>query len=144
WRVKADGSQVAAGSAATGEDGTYALPSLLPGDYRLRFSAEGFAETWYRDPAVDDPANAEIVRIEPAEPRTGLDVAIGGETGAITGAVALPPGSAGTPLTVTATLITETSPAGGDAGAGAGAGEGAGEGDGAGADGPVTFEQTTT
>jgi hypothetical protein len=133
WRVTATGDPVAVASAATGEDGTFALPSLIPGDYRLRFSAEGFTETWYRDTTTDatsdpasDPAAADLVRIEPTETRAGLDVVVGGDTGALTGAIALPPGSAGTPLTVTATLVTETSAAA----------------DGGGP--PQTFTQTTT
>lgn len=130
WRVKADGSQTAVASAATGDDGTFALPSLLPGQYRFRFSAEGFAEIWYTDPdapAVPQPAGTppgDLVRIEPTSTVTGIDIAIGGETGTLTGVIALPPGSEGIPLLVTATLITETS----------------GQGDGP----PVEFTQTTT
>jgi hypothetical protein len=126
WRVTAVGDPVAVASAATGEDGTFALPSLIPGDYRLRFSAEGFTESWYRDEAAADPATADIVRIEPTKTRAGLDIVVGGETGTLTGAIALPPGSAGTPLTVTATLVAETSAA-------ADSGEP-----------PQTFTQTTT
>ncbi len=123
WRVKADGSQVAAGSAATGEDGTYALPSLIPGQYRLRFSAEGFADTWYTAPQAEGATGAaeatagagagsgvpgDLVRIEATKVRGGLDAAMGGAAGQLTGQIALPPGSLGTPLTVTATLITDT------------------------------------
>ncbi|HWL41340.1 MAG TPA: carboxypeptidase-like regulatory domain-containing protein [Ilumatobacter sp.] len=118
WRVKADGTQVAVASAATGDDGTFALPSLIPGQYRLRYSAEGFTETWYLDPdapVTADPAPGDVIRIEPTKTLTGLDVVVDGARGSLTGAIAVPPGSAGTPLTVTATLITETSGADGDA-----------------------------
>lgn len=114
WRVTASGDDVAVASAATGDDGTYALPSLIPGDYRLRFSAEGFGEAWYRDPDATDPATADIVRIEPTATVEGLDVAVGGDTGSLSGSIALPPGSEGTPLEVTATLVTETSGTGGE------------------------------
>lgn len=113
-RVKASGESVAVASAATGDDGTYALPSLIPGTYRLRFSAEGFGEVWYTDPAATDPATADLVRVGPTEVVPGLDVAIAGETGSLTGAIDLPPGSEGTPLQVTATLVTETSGTGSD------------------------------
>ena len=119
WRVKPDGSQAPVASAATGDDGTFALPSLIPGQYRFRYSAEGYAEVWYADPdapagdaAVGDGAATvpgDLVRVKPTATVAGLDVAIGGGTGTLTGTIALPPGSAEVPLTVTATLITETS-----------------------------------
>ena len=131
WRVKANGSQVAVGSAATGDDGTFTLPSLIPGQYRLRFSAEGFGEAWYTNPepgpdgasdatVLGTPAGApsavpgDLVRIQATKVHTGLDVVIGGTTGRLTGQIALPPGSANTPLTVTATLITESGAADSD------------------------------
>ena len=40
-----------AGSAATADDGTYTVAALLPGTYKLRFTAEGYDEVWYPDGA---------------------------------------------------------------------------------------------
>lgn len=104
-RVTADGEEVPAGSAATDETGAFELPSLVPGDYRLRFSADGYDEVTYHG---DD---AELVTIGPRETVDGLDVELTGQAGQITGRIDLPPGSGSVPLTVTATMLTERSPA---------------------------------
>lgn len=118
-RVDARGELRPVASAATGDDGTYQLPSLIPGAYQVRFSAAGFPQVWYTDGAGE-----MVVRVDPTQVVSGLDVAMGGQPGRITGSVALPPGSPPTPLQVTATMVVEQ----------------AGPGDGA----PPSFTQTTT
>jgi len=69
------------------------------------------------------------VRVAAQRSVTGLDIALAGNTGSLSGQIALPPGSAGTPLTVTATLVSDPGPAGDTS---APAAE------------PQTFSQTTT
>ena len=56
-----DGEPVSVGSAATDDEGVYLLPSLIPGDYRLRFSADGFVAVVYVDPDGSEhrPGRAE-------------------------------------------------------------------------------------
>ena len=56
FRLDAAGDTVPSGSAATDESGNYELKSLLPGTYKLRFSAEGFDPLWYPDAASEDDA----------------------------------------------------------------------------------------
>lgn len=126
WRVDASGKLIPVGSAATDEDGRYEVPSLIPGNFRLRFSASGFDEVWYADDSGSD-----VIAIAPRQAATGLDVTMVGAPGRLTGRIALPPGSAAVPLTVTATMITEQAGAGSGAGAGGGAA-------------PVTVTQVTT
>jgi hypothetical protein len=96
YRVTSQGGTEMTASAGTADDGTYALAGLLPGHYRLRFSAAGFDEVWY--PATP----SEDVEVEPREEVTGLDVAIAGQPGRVSGSVDLPAGAApGSPVTVT-------------------------------------------
>ncbi len=102
-RVTADGSLQPVGSAATDDDGSYSLKSLIPGTYQLRFSADGYSEVWY--PAGSDPAGAEPVTLDPRQVRSGTDVVLTGATGRLLGTVTPPPGAPNTPLEITATLI---------------------------------------
>jgi hypothetical protein len=108
FRITADGAQVAVGSAATDDDGTYSLRSLIPGTYKLRFSADGYAEVWYPDGA--DAAAGEEVSFDPQKVRRGLDVVLTGQTGRLLGQIEPPPGAPDTPLTVTATLLDGEQP----------------------------------
>ncbi|MET0910291.1 MAG: carboxypeptidase regulatory-like domain-containing protein, partial [Ilumatobacteraceae bacterium] len=103
-RIDGEGNDVSVGSAATGDDGTYLLPSLIPGDYRLRFSAAGFVPQVYVSPDGD-----EIIPVAPTEAATGVDVVMTGEESYITGKIALPPGTEGLPLEVVAQMIVENS-----------------------------------
>ena len=50
-------------TGGTADDGTYELAGLLPGDYKLRFTAAGFDETWY--PGVPTPDLASPLELEP-------------------------------------------------------------------------------
>ncbi len=85
YRVKPDGTSELAGSAATDEEGSYALASLLPGTYRLHFTADGFDEIWY--PAAASESGAEEVKLAPGGDAPALDVALHGGTGAVRGTV---------------------------------------------------------
>lgn len=104
FRSAPDDMPVLVGSAATGDDGSYNLAALLPGTYRLRFSAAGFDPIWY--PAAADEATAELLPVAPVEVIPDLDVTIAGKPGALLGQVAAPQGAGGgAPATVTVTLL---------------------------------------
>lgn len=106
FRVKPDGDEVSAASTGTGDDGTFALESLLPGTYKLLFSAEGFDELWY--PAAPDSAGAETISIQTTEPGEALDVVMVGKPGSMSGQIIAPEnrGSAAA-ITVTAQRIVD-------------------------------------
>lgn len=111
FRRTSDGTLDPGGSAATLDDGTFSLPSLLPGDYVFRASGDGFAETWYPDVTgpVDEvwydsdvgPAGAEAVTLDPQDLISGIDMVVAGVTGQIIGTIDLPPNTDTAPLTVT-------------------------------------------
>lgn len=119
YRVTADETLEASGSAATGEDGAFELPSLLPGTYVFRASGDGFTEVWF--PQSPDAAGAERVRLDPKATASALDIEMTGELGRILGTIALPPNTPEVELTVTATQKLERTDAGPAAGGGAGA-----------------------
>jgi hypothetical protein len=77
-----------AGSAATSEDGTYTIAALLPGQYKLRFTADGYDEVWY--PKAAKRRGARPIPLSPKEEKGGLDVTMSGEEGQLTGIVMLP------------------------------------------------------
>ena len=106
-RVTADGMLEPVGSAATGDDGTYSLQSLIPGTYKIRFSSAGYETVWYE--AGGDAATADEVRLDPHDVRDDLDVEMVGDLGSLSGKLDVPPDAAGTPLTVTATQVVERS-----------------------------------
>jgi hypothetical protein len=94
------------GSAATAEDGTYALASLLPGTYKLRFAAEGFDELWY--PAAASAAGAGEISLDPQGAVEDLNVTLVGKPGALLGTVLLPDSAEpGQTVTVTLTQLVE-------------------------------------
>ena len=100
YRMRSQGEPEMTASAGTADDGTYTLAGLLPGDYKLRFSAEGFDERWYPDAATADAG--EVVEVRPTREVKDLDVALVGLPGRLTGSVDLPEAAApGTPMTVT-------------------------------------------
>jgi hypothetical protein len=72
-------------SAATASDGTYSLVGLLPGPYKLLFTAHGYRDTWY--PAAPTEGSATPVNVD-AQATTALKtVVIPGVPGSITGQV---------------------------------------------------------
>ena len=88
YRVRSDGQTELSGSAGTAEDGTYTLASLLPGTYKLRFTAEGYDELWY--PAAATEAEAGEIELAPTGEVDGIDVTMVGKPGAVVGTVELP------------------------------------------------------
>lgn len=103
-RVSADGEIEPIASAATDDQGGYILPSLLPGDYRIEVSAQGYEPIVLRDDGND---GGEQVHVAPTATVTGLNGVLVGGLGSISGKIAIPPGSEGTPLEVTATMVLE-------------------------------------
>jgi 5-hydroxyisourate hydrolase-like protein (transthyretin family) len=93
-----------AASAATGDDGTFALAGLLPGTYKVKYSAEGFEPTFYKGA---DETTAEEVPVAPVTPVDGLDAVLTGLGGTIRGQIAAPPGGVVGPAMVTITLIPD-------------------------------------
>jgi len=76
---------VVEGSTATQADGSFTLSGLFPGDYLLRFTAEGFDELWFPDAA--DDAGAEPVPARAQEVTEGLSAVLTGHPGRISGTV---------------------------------------------------------
>jgi hypothetical protein len=106
-RVTPDGTLESVGSAASGDDGTFSLQSLIPGTYKVKFSAAGYQTVWFEDGG--DAATAEEVRLDPLEVRDDLNVTVTGDLGVLSGKIDVPPDAVGKPLTVTATQVVEQS-----------------------------------
>ncbi len=111
YRVTPKGDELTT-SAGTADDGTYQLAGLLPGTYKLRFTADGFDDVWYGSTPAGGPAGlvgadqAGTVAVDPLAEVKDLDVTMTGKAGRIVGAVALPPGAPpGTEMTVTVQQI---------------------------------------
>lgn len=130
-RIKADGELQPVGSVASGEEGQYELPALVPGTYKFRYSADGFDDLWY--PGVASSDDAEQIRIVPKSVATpeelaassSLDLVVSGDLGVIVGEVAPPADSTNVALTVAATLVPSASA--GDAAPGSSSDGAAGE-----------------
>ncbi|MBB5789818.1 carboxypeptidase regulatory-like domain-containing protein [Jiangella mangrovi] len=90
---------VVVSSAASQADGGYTLAGLFPGEYLLRFGADGYPPVWY--PAAPDEAGAEPVAAAAQRTTDGTDVVVAGEPASITGAV--DPGDAADPVPATVT-----------------------------------------
>jgi hypothetical protein len=72
-------------SAASGTDGTYSLVGLLPGPYKLLFTAHGYVDVWY--PSAPDEGGAATVNVDAQGTTPGINVSIAGLPGSITGQV---------------------------------------------------------
>jgi hypothetical protein len=72
-------------SAASGTDGTYSLVGLLPGPYKLLFTAHGYVDVWY--PSAPDESSADTVNVDAQATTPGIDVSIAGLPGSISGQV---------------------------------------------------------
>ena len=104
-RITPEGTE-STGSAATAEDGTYTLASLLPGSYKLRFTADGFDELWY--PAAPTESAAGDVEVAPTAEVPDRDVTLAGMSGELVGMVLLPENADDKKtITVTATQMVE-------------------------------------
>ena len=114
FRERPDGyPRTADASVATGEDGTYLFTALLPGTYRLRFSAEGFDNRW----CTEDGGGRRAIRVDPAQLAVTEDgtlietcsVEMVGGSGVLQGAVPLPDGVTGV---ATVTVVATDAPPG--------------------------------
>lgn len=83
YRVGAATAPVA--SAATGADGHYSVPGLLPGAYQVLFEAQGFASVWY--PAAPSVGSAGQVTVQALEATPNINVVVSGLPGTISGLV---------------------------------------------------------
>jgi len=72
-------------TTATNSAGTFRLPNLPEGSYKLRFRGAGFVQLWYPGAATD--ADASTVTISPGQNKQGLDVRLGGVPATISGTV---------------------------------------------------------
>jgi hypothetical protein len=105
-RPRADGTLDTASSAATQADGSFQVAGLFPGDYLLRFSADGFDPVFY--PGTPDQAAASQVTAASAEVTAGITVTITGQPATITGSV--DPGETLQPVTTTITARAVAGP----------------------------------
>jgi hypothetical protein len=87
-------------SAATQDDGTYAVPGLLPGRYEMRFSASGYQDTWYT--SASDIAGAQPVLVQAVSQTKGVDATVTGLPGSISGKV--DPGASAAPVPVSVSI----------------------------------------
>jgi hypothetical protein len=98
-RVRADGTTVAEASAATQADGTYEVAGLFPADYVLRFSADGFATSYF--PAATAVKGATRVPVTSNQVSPSINGVITGKPATITGSI-----DYGATTTKAATTIT--------------------------------------
>jgi hypothetical protein len=106
FRVTSQGGNEMTASAGTADDGTYSLSGLLPGRYKLRYTADGFDEVWY--PAAAVATDAQEVEVGPGKSVDDRDVALPGQPGQLSGSVNLPASAApGAPITVTLQEVPE-------------------------------------
>ena len=96
----AKGRLVAATSS--GDDGGWAVPSVLPGAYTVRFRGEGFPDLWY--PTATDASGAQPLKVKAGEPLTAIDATLGGKGGGLDGLVVAGDASGGA-VTVTVEAV---------------------------------------
>jgi Carboxypeptidase regulatory-like domain len=72
-------------TTATNAAGTFTLPNLAEGSYKLRFRGAGFVQLWYPGAATD--ADASTITLAPGQLHQGLDVRLGGIPATIAGTV---------------------------------------------------------
>ena len=95
-------------SAASQEDGTYSLEGLLPGVYKLRFSASGFKEVWF--PTGTAITVAKPITVGATKQTKGINVTIEGLPGSLSGKVDPGFASATVPVTVSVRPIVASVP----------------------------------
>lgn len=79
------GGTVPVASAATAANGTYSVPGLLPGQYKVLFEAQGFQSVWY--PSSSSAGAAHDVTVKALDKTAHIDATISGKPGMITGLV---------------------------------------------------------
>ena len=99
YRKTAEASYLVAGSVATGAAGTYTIPGLVPGEYRVEFSRSGYVTQFYN--GKTSWGSAETVTVSAAESHAGVDAAMQPILGAIDGTVAKSGGGALAAVAVT-------------------------------------------
>lgn len=82
-------------SGGTDENGAYALRTLIPGEYLLRFSASGYGEVWYPGRLGE----ADPLRIAPLDPVQIPDIVMQGALGSVQVQLDLPEGTDASALT---------------------------------------------
>lgn len=92
-------------AAATDDTGAYELVGLVPGRYKLRYTAPGFEDVWY--PAATSDAEAEEVRVTSGDALEVPQVAIAGLPGGIVGSVDIGDAVAEVAVTVTARAVVD-------------------------------------
>jgi hypothetical protein len=92
-------------AAATDENGVYELVGLVPGRYKLRFTAPGFEDLWYPAALVED--QAVEIQVTTGNTVAGIDVTITGLPGGIVGSVDPGEAVARVPVTVTARAVVD-------------------------------------
>ncbi len=102
-RVTSDGTLESVASAATDDQGQYSLKSLIPGTYKVRFSADGFQTVWYE--SAGDASTATPIELAPRQVDDTINAVITGNLGRLVGKIAIPDDAIGDPLTVTVTQV---------------------------------------
>jgi hypothetical protein len=92
-------------AAATDEQGTFELVGLVPGTYKLRFTAPGFEDVWFPEAPTEDAAGQ--VRVLSGDLLDGIDVTIAGLPGGIVGSVDVGEAVADVAVTVTARAVVD-------------------------------------
>lgn len=102
YGVGPGGTSVLDASAASAADGSWSIPGLFPGAYRIELSAQGFETEWY--PAAPSERAAEVVHVHGLQTTSGLRTVVTGLPGSITGTVDT---GQNPPPTVTVTVLPE-------------------------------------
>jgi hypothetical protein len=95
-------------SAATQDDGTYALEGLLPGVYKLRFSSSGFKDVWFPTGTTIDAAKP--ITVSATTQTKGINVTIEGLPGSLSGKVDPGFANASVPIVVSVRPIIASVP----------------------------------
>lgn len=101
FREATTGLQLVA-TAASGKDGTYSIPGLLPDTYLIKFSAPGFTAIWY--PRAPSGSGARLVTVSATSETTGINTTISGNPGSISGTIV---GVLARPPTATITITAQ-------------------------------------
>ncbi|MCR6493040.1 carboxypeptidase regulatory-like domain-containing protein [Cellulomonas sp. P24] len=96
WRTSRTGL-VVVGSAATQQDGSYAIAGLYPGSYLVSIKADGYTPVWY--PSAADSSGAKLVNAVAQKVTGDVNLTITGNPAVINGKVDV--GSVTTPVVTT-------------------------------------------
>ncbi|HVC14927.1 MAG TPA: carboxypeptidase regulatory-like domain-containing protein [Acidimicrobiales bacterium] len=85
YALEQAGRAVLQASTATAADGTWAIPGLLPGPYKIEISAQGFTTEWY--PSSASESGGKTIQVHGLKKTGGLRAVVKGLPGSITGSV---------------------------------------------------------